>query len=225
MTPLDMKEIREAQEFLDGRQALKRAQQRQDQAPQRLICAWCMTVKREGSLPASHGICDSCSEEVFGGYIVGVIARAAAPPEPRRVRWIHLWPFWSLFAFLLLCAPTVTAQVTAVAELRNGVAELRIANPTAAPLLVELSLYRDATKEGQPVALGDSVAALISPASFTIKPGEVQTVRIRVRDSVRTGELLRLATLFTPHEVEAAEQGMRLLVRTRLITKVVAVVP
>jgi hypothetical protein len=220
MTALDMKEIREAQDFLNARHALKRVQQRQEEAPMMLVCAWCMTVKREGSLPASHGICDSCSEEVFGGYIVGVIARAAAPPEPRHVRWIHLWPF---FAFLLLCAQGVAAQVTAVAELRNGVAELRIGNPTTAPLSVELTLYRDATKEGQPVALGDSVSALISPRAFVLQSGEVQVVRIRVREPVKPNELLRLATLFTPHEAEAAEQGMRLLVRTKLVTKIVAV--
>jgi hypothetical protein len=223
MSPVAEKEIREAHVLLDGLQALKRKRQ-QAQAPLMLICAWCTKLLRDGALPASHGICDSCSEREFGGYIVGVIARAAAPPEPRRIRWVHLWPWWSFFFALFLCAGGLSAQVTAVAELRNGVAELRIGNPTTAPLSVELTLYRDATKEGQPVALGDSVLALISPASFTLKPGDVQTVRIKVRDTVRTGELLRLATLFTPLEAESVEQGMKLLVRTRLITKVVAVV-
>jgi len=223
MTPLDREEIREAYELLDRQAALKRAPQ--DESPQ-VVCAWCGSVKREGSLPASHGICDECSEREFGGYIVGVIARSALPPEPRRVRWVHLWPWWSfLLAALLLSAPSAVAQVTATAAMRNGVAELRIGNPTTAPLSIEITLYRDATKPDSAVTLGDSVSALISPRSFVLQSGEVQVVRIRVREPVKPNELLRLATMFTPHEAEAVAQGMRLLVRTRLITKVVAVTP
>src|SRR5262245_46028724 len=26
-----------------------------------IVCAWCRTVLREGSLPVSHGICEACS--------------------------------------------------------------------------------------------------------------------------------------------------------------------
>lgn len=226
MTPLDMKEIREAQAFLNARHARKRAQpEQQQEEPPQLVCAWCGAVKREGPGPASHGICDPCAEKEFGGYIIGVIARSAAPPEPRRVRWVHLWPFWSiLFATLLLCTQSVAAQVTAIAEMRNGVAELRIGNPTAAPLGVELSLFRDATKEGQPVTLGDSVSALISPRSFVLQPGSIQVVRVRVRASVKVGELLRPAILFTPLQADSSA-GMRLLVRTRLITKMLVEAP
>jgi hypothetical protein len=29
------------------------------------VCAWCKTVTREGSLPATHGICPSCMEQVL----------------------------------------------------------------------------------------------------------------------------------------------------------------
>jgi len=222
----DRKEIREALKFLDNKAALKR-QEQQEELPMS-ICAWCGKTKREGPGPASHGICDPCAEKEFGGYIVGVIARAARPPEPRHVRWVHLWPFWSFLLWsLLICAGGLSAQVTATTELRNGVGELRVANPTASPLSVELTLFRDATQEGQPVTLGDSVSARISPRTFVLQPGELQVVRLRVHEILKPNELLRLAILFTPREAEAADSstGVRLLIRTRLITKVKAVAP
>lgn len=31
----------------------------------KLICAWCQFVLREGSSPASHGICPLCQARVF----------------------------------------------------------------------------------------------------------------------------------------------------------------
>jgi len=127
-----------------------------------------------------------------------------------------------VIAALLLCAATLlSAQVSAVVELHGRDAELRVRNPTSTALSVSISLYRDATKDGGPVTLGDSVSARISPASFTLQPGNVQTVRIRVREPVESGELLRLATMFTPIEADSTA-GMRLRVRTRLITKVQA---
>jgi hypothetical protein len=226
MTPAAEKEMREAYELLDGLALLKRKQQQEEDAPQ-VVCAWCSVVKREGSLPASHGICDSCSEREFGGYIIGVIARSALPPEPRHVRWVHLWPFWSfLLAALLLCAQGVAAQVTATAVLRDGVAELRVGNPTATPMSIDIALFRDATKADGPVTLGDSVSALISPHAFTLQPGTVQVVRVRVREAVKPNEMLRLATMFTPIEATGEQVGsMRLLIRTRLITRVLAVGP
>lgn len=225
MTPLDMKEIREAYELLDRRAALKRVKQ-QEELPM-VICSWCGKTKREGPGPASHGICDPCSEREFGsGYIVGVIARSTLPPESRRVRWVHLWPFWSALFALLFCAHELTAQVTATAELRDSLAEIRVGNPTAAPLAIEISLYRDATKGDGPITLGDSVSAIISPHAFTLQPGTVQVVRVRVREAVKPNEMLRLATMFTPLEATGEQVGsMRLLIRTRLITRVLAVGP
>lgn len=32
---------------------------------QKLICAWCNAVLREGTEPASHGICDKCGADTF----------------------------------------------------------------------------------------------------------------------------------------------------------------
>lgn len=130
----------------------------------------------------------------------------------------------SLVIVLLLLARVLSAQITAVAELRNGVATLSIGNPTTGPLTVTVSLFRDATTEGGPVTLGDSVPARISPASFSLQPGEIQVVRIRVRAPVAPNELLRLVTLLDP-QTPAAGQGVQLVVRTRLITKVRAVGP
>lgn len=33
--------------------------------PITLICAWCDLVLRDGTLPASHGICPTCQQRVF----------------------------------------------------------------------------------------------------------------------------------------------------------------
>lgn len=29
------------------------------------ICAWCKIILQDGTLPASHGICDACADETF----------------------------------------------------------------------------------------------------------------------------------------------------------------
>jgi hypothetical protein len=124
-----------------------------------------------------------------------------------------------LFAGVLACARPLCAQVTATATLHDGVAVLSVGNSTAQPLHVSLSLWRDATPPGGPVTLGDSVPARISPASFVLQPGEIQTVRLRVRAPVRPGELLRLVTTFDPPTPTGG--GVQLTVRMRLISKVV----
>ena len=43
-----------------------------------LLCAWCNNVIREGSLPASHGICDRCSRQVQAELQRRPIARTPA---------------------------------------------------------------------------------------------------------------------------------------------------
>lgn len=33
----------------------------------RVICAWCGDMKSDGPLPESHGLCDACKRNHFGG--------------------------------------------------------------------------------------------------------------------------------------------------------------
>lgn len=35
-------------------------------APTKVVCSWCNVVMAEGALPASHGICPSCSAKALG---------------------------------------------------------------------------------------------------------------------------------------------------------------
>jgi len=200
----------------------------------RTVCAWCSVLLHDGVLPVSHGICTDCSERVFGSVDVRWLRDAVSPPSQpvsakvmKRLKAVagRRWPAWvSLFLpTVLLCAQGLSAQVTATVELRDSVAELRVMNPTASQMSIDISLFRDATKAGGTVTLGDSVAALISPRLFVLQPGQVQAVRIKVRDSVTAGEMLRLATMFTPQASDSTA-GARLLIRTRLISKVLVVV-
>lgn len=39
-----------------------------EQIPIKLICAWCQRLLRNGTLPASHGICPDCQRVVFKDY-------------------------------------------------------------------------------------------------------------------------------------------------------------
>jgi hypothetical protein len=129
-----------------------------------------------------------------------------------------------LALLVLLLARSAWGQVTAVAELRHGTAELKVGNPTPGPLHVSIAVFRDATKASGAVTLGDSVKALITPSSFVLEPAAIQTVRIRIREAVRPGELLRLVTLLDPRSPEAG-QSIQLRVAVRLITKLQAVGP
>jgi P pilus assembly chaperone PapD len=132
----------------------------------------------------------------------------------------------ALLALLVLAlARVATSQVTAVAELRGSVAELFVGNPTAGPLHVTVQVFRDATPAGGAVTLGDPVTALVTPATFTLASGEHQIVRLRVRDTVAPGDLLRVVTVLDPRPPDVAGPGARLTVVTRLITKLKVVAP
>jgi len=128
----------------------------------------------------------------------------------------------ALLLLTLLSAARCAAQITASAELRHGVAVISVGNATRQPLHATLSLWRDATKPGGQVTLGDSVSALITPASFDLPPGAIQTVRLRVRVAVHPGELLRLCTFLDPPRPKGS--GVTLVVRMRLISKILVVV-
>jgi hypothetical protein len=179
------------------------------------VCAWCGVVIAEGTTNEviSHGICPLCALNHFGIPISDIV-RPEERPRTRPIRKL-----FSSLALLLLAISPLHGQVTAVADMYNRVTEVRVMNRSTAPLRAVLSIFRDATTPTSPVTLGDSVHALISPSAFMLLPGQVQTVRIMVRDSVSAGELLRLSSLLTPVDTSTAP-GMRLVVATQLITKI-----
>jgi P pilus assembly chaperone PapD len=117
-------------------------------------------------------------------------------------------------AVLLAAAKVLSAQVDAVLHVRGHDAELRVGNPTAKPLHVSLTLFRDST-------LTDSVPCRISPQSFTLLPGKEQVVRLRLRSTPDTTSRYRLGTLFTPVE-SPSQPAMRFVLATRIITRVEA---
>lgn len=119
---------------------------------------------------------------------------------------------------LMLCAKLHGQAIPVLTELHGRDGELSIVNPTGSTFHVSISLFRDATLEGGPVVLGDSVPARISPQSFTLLPGATQTVRLRVSGPLKPGELLRLAILCDP--VDSVASGVVARVALRYITKV-----
>lgn len=124
-----------------------------------------------------------------------------------------------IVVFLLALASTLVGQVTAVAEMKDGVADVYVGNPSDGRITVSVSLFRDATKDSV-VTLGPPVDALVSPAAFVLEPHTMQLVRIRVRESVKPGELLRLVTVLDPRVAPDSTQAPKLTVVMRLITKI-----
>jgi hypothetical protein len=117
-------------------------------------------------------------------------------------------------------------QVAAVVLLgAHGDATIPIRNPARESLTVTVALFHGDTVAGQ-VRLGSPVVALISPDSVTLAPGERQVVRLRVRESLVSGTVLRLVTTWTPLAKTAAPSVSettavaRLIMVTRLISKV-----
>jgi len=125
-----------------------------------------------------------------------------------------------LLVLFALAAVKLFGQVDAVLQLRGTDAEMRVANPTPNPLRVSIALYRNAPTGHPP--LGDTVDARISPKQFTLHPGQMQMVRLRIQAVLHPGEVLRLATTFTPVEQPDASPGLHLVLATRLITRVQA---
>lgn len=127
-----------------------------------------------------------------------------------RLRWIV--PLGLGGALVGTCA---AAQVTAEVKLHNKVAELSV-GPVASPHRVSILIYRD----GGAAVLGDTVRAFISPREFVLQPNTIQTVRLRIDEPVRSGEVLRVATLFVPQDSTAGTVALR--VALRLVTKLAA---
>lgn len=112
-------------------------------------------------------------------------------------------------------------------ETATGFAAVPITNGRTTPVLVTLSVHRDARDEEGNVVPGDSVSSLLSPQSFTLDPGAQQTVRVVVTDSITPGEVLRLVTLLEPTtDAEAlpiatasAATSAQVRLRIRFVTK------
>lgn len=151
------------------------------------------------------------------------VVRSPTPSAPGMQ-----WP-WALritlllgllvWIFAIIGVRSLLGQVTAVAEIRNGVGEIFVGNPSKSPLAITVQLYRDATTDSSAVVLGPLVSALVSPATFTLQAGESQIVRVRLREPVAPGELLRVVTILDPRVVVDTTPGLQVTVVTRLITK------
>ncbi len=144
---------------------------------------------------------------------------APLPVEAERTPWmlkaalllgLIVW----VFAFIGVRS-VFGLQVDAVLQLHGRDAEMRVQNPTKAPLRVSVTLFRDST-------LTDSVPARISPSAFTLDPGVSQIVRLRLQEPIKPGAALRLATLFMPVAEAKQQATMRIVLASRIITRVQA---
>jgi hypothetical protein len=121
-------------------------------------------------------------------------------------------------------------QVAIVVNMVAGQATTLISNPSRQPQKVEVSLYFGHVEEQQDhvrfVVLDSAVKALIAPANFELQPGDQQTIRIKLRESVPIGTTLRSVVTFTPiftSEIGTASVSVNLVQITRIIGKVVVV--
>jgi len=89
------------------------------------------------------------------------------------------------------------AQVAGVITLVNGQAATIVRNPGREPLAVTVELRQRFVANGQ-VTVGREVGALVAPTSFTLAPGETQTVRLRLKEPVPPGTTLGLVVTLTP---------------------------
>jgi len=75
-----------------------------------------------------------------------------------------------------------------------------------------------------PLPALDTVRALVAPTVFTLHPSETQTIKIRLRDVVAPGTVLRLRSCFTPVVAPASDPTVVravILLRTCIISKVI----
>lgn len=123
----------------------------------------------------------------------------------------------------------VAAQIAPETLLDSrGYASTMVQNRGADLVDVTVELrYGSVTEAG--VRLGDRVDALVSPAEFMLAPGDVQTVRILVREKLAPAEVVRLVTTIVPRSPAAVTPAApdsgaqaRLTFATRLVTKVIA---
>jgi P pilus assembly chaperone PapD len=150
-----------------------------------------------------------------------------SPTMPRSRRWLgRLVLSASLGAALGAPASAQIAPETLLDSRGYATTMVQNRGTDVVDVTVELR-YGSVTEAG--VDLGDRVDALVSPAEFMLAPGDVQTVRILVREKLQPAEVVRLVTTIvprspaavTPAEPDAGAQA-RLTFATRLVTKVIA---
>lgn len=126
--------------------------------------------------------------------------------------------------FMALAAPPAAAQVAAVTDMKNNTAAVEVRNPSARPQTVEVALHHGDVVDGR-LVLGEPVDAIVGPRSFRLEPQAHQTVRVLLRETVRPGTVLRLVTTLTPVQDTSdgsGQSGSRIVLATRLITKLIA---
>lgn len=144
----------------------------------------------------------------------------------RARRWMRLeYHFLRVLAIglvlgvlLLAAAQCANGQVTMDTPLVNDRATVMIRNSTLDSMQVEMEgLYWTTEREVR-------VDAIVGPSRFKLAPGQVQHVRIMVREPVEHGQVLRLSTLLTP--VVPIPEGVdstvvtHIVMATRWVTKV-----
>jgi hypothetical protein len=118
-------------------------------------------------------------------------------------------------------------QVASVLTLSNSEATTHVRNPSTTEAFHVTVALHHATQVGSTVTLNGEVRALVSPAAFDLRPGEDQVLRLRLRETIAPGTVLRLVTVFTPTQADTPAPGSettavaRLITVIRLITKVV----
>ncbi len=150
----------------------------------------------------------------------------AAPPAPVHTRaedWEPARMPLALRVLLMIGAAVwclaivgafhlVHGQVEPVVTFHGGALSTMVRNPArdTADVTVELMGAR----------------ARVSPSAFWLAPGERQAVRVRLREAVLTGTILRLVTCVTPRTASlqgnAAGAVARIYVRTCIAAKAVA---
>jgi hypothetical protein len=121
-----------------------------------------------------------------------------------------------VWLFAIIGVRSLFGQVDGVLQFHGVDAQFNVANPTAKPLKVSITLFKDST-------LADSIPARISPKQFTLAVGGSQVVRIRLRAKMQAGAAYRLATTFLPTEEPAPPRAtVRLTLATRMIVRVKA---
>ncbi len=117
------------------------------------------------------------------------------------------------------------AQVAIVIQLVGGQATTLVSNSGLQTQQVSVALHfghiAEQVDHATYVVLEREVQALVAPADFVLQPGDRQTIRVKLRESVPRGTTLRLVTTFTPVADANATPAAHLVQVTRFIAKAI----